>query len=284
MLNISPFLRPSCEQILDKDFMKFYAKKVGIKLERDSDIHDVLMQTIQIPSNFHNLGEKLPKPNYSTEIVETMNTIPKDIETLKKNHFSKRIFNIVNESEIGSLLPNINQKKLSIDSNISKRPKVLVGKNLEKNTIDIKNRLSKNKSMVICNLPFSPPRLPKIKGSKIGEQNNILEQIYQHEKFLESQDPSSESKNPVYNKYIREVLNEKVFLREKNKDLYYRLKNQNRGVKSHLKNSIIQHSELETHKNAQHKLNLKPTDPIHNKRILNYQIKRPTFINILKSQ
>ena len=69
MLKVNPQDRPSCEQILNHEFVKkrleFFKAQAGFDDENMGDIDEgVLLKTIRIPKNILFLTERLPEPNY----------------------------------------------------------------------------------------------------------------------------------------------------------------------------------------------------------------------------
>lgn len=65
MLQVNHQLRPSCDQILQMQEVKQYAKELGIHIESESDLQTVeLLKTIRMPKKLHFLAERLPKAQY----------------------------------------------------------------------------------------------------------------------------------------------------------------------------------------------------------------------------
>jgi len=250
MLNVSSFLRPSCEQILEKDFIKKKAEQLNISIQNIEEVKDVLMQTIQIPNNFFKLSEKLPKPNYSTENSPSPYIRPNAPEKRKCNINSKVLQIISEGNDLDCNLPSIKKPPKLFDIPL-KGIKHNSLKNIENIGSDIIKEIDIKKPII----SYKKHKISPSQPSGIQQyQSNIYDKVSKKEILLENIESARKKKNHLYNKYIRELLNEKLVQREN--EIEMNEKNRREAKKSqnpYLKNNLIQFMEYDKNNQVENK-------------------------------
>ena len=271
MLNVSSFLRQSCEQILEKDYIISKAEQFNIKLQNFEEVKDVLMQTIQIPNNFFKLSEKLPKPNYSTENSPSPNVRVKLPEGRIYNLNSK-LLQLISESKDNEFqLPDI-KKSSKLFEIPSKSQKNKSSKSIEKMESDVLKGLARNKSIISSlNQKISPAKPSEL----YPYHENIHAKKALKDNLLGNIESSRMNKNQLYNKYIREFLNEKFAKSEKEIPLNDISRSEVRKASNpYLKNNLIQFEEYGNSNQIDYKKPRGVIDKVKKKLHINYPKKR----------
>lgn len=243
MLQVSPFLRPTCDKLLQNEFVKEWSHKVLSNFNLEDLDENYLLKTIKPSNNLFSITNQLPKPNYDKEEKKINKTsldmqshsfpkLNKDKKIFNYYHLKQNMKNIEEENENVEIkspeIPKdikISKKILKLkkeneeEENIIKREKIVeynyykppyYYKNLN-NLNEGKTHKGNKEDSFVSVRNEEKEQSDEIEGEEKGKEKNVLEKNRNNKKEIQS---NRENRN--YNE-INELI-EKYLLLQKKED------------------------------------------------------------------
>ena len=168
MLQVSPFLRPTCDKILKMEPVRRWADKLFPNLSEILNENNVLLKTIKPSENLFLVTDKLPKPNYDEK--ETIKNRSSDAAAFKLPLLKQANHPVKVNTRLRSEIHNIdetNEYSESLSPSKISNIKLDIGSNMK-----IKN-ISEERRKIVGSLDqqkYVPHNYQNIKKPKIFDQ------------------------------------------------------------------------------------------------------------------